>query len=105
MSESDVVRDAAIQRFEFTFELGWKSMMLWLRAQGIDVRNPKDTLQEAFRQGLIEDGAKWSDLQGFRNLTSHTYNRDLARKVYGHIQERAVPLFRNALANMRERNA
>ena len=30
LPESDIVRDAAIQRFEFTFELVWKTLQLYL---------------------------------------------------------------------------
>ena len=37
--KSDLVRDAAIQRFEFTFELAWKTMKLWLAGQGLQAEN------------------------------------------------------------------
>jgi len=102
LEENDVVRDATIQRFEFTFELAWRSMMFWLRDRGIDVRNPRDTLREAFRQGLIEDAASWTDLQKNRNLTSHTYKRELAERVYAEIRAYAVPLFAAALDAMKQ---
>ena len=34
VAEDDIVRDSLIQRFEFTYELGWKAMFYWLRDQG-----------------------------------------------------------------------
>jgi len=43
--------------------------------------------------GLIEDGNAWSDLQKMRNLTSHTYNEDLAENVYTFVVEQGVLLF------------
>src|SRR5438105_15236244 len=51
--ESDIVRDAVIQRFEFTFELVWKSLKLYLERQGLDVGGPRSTLKKAFTEGLI----------------------------------------------------
>ena len=35
--ENELYRDALIQRFEFTFELGWKSMKEYLEDQGLTV--------------------------------------------------------------------
>ena len=35
--EDDFMRDALIQRFEFTCEAGWKAAFRWLRARGVDV--------------------------------------------------------------------
>jgi len=34
LPESEVVRDATIQRFEFTFEVVWKALKLYLERQG-----------------------------------------------------------------------
>lgn len=54
--ENSFLRDATIQRFEFTYELAWKAIKLWLETKDIIVLNAKDTLQEALQQGLLEDG-------------------------------------------------
>ena len=51
--ESDLIRDAVIQRFEFTFELVWKSLKLYLERQGLDCGGPRSTLKKAFTEGLI----------------------------------------------------
>lgn len=79
---SSLVRDAAIQRFEFSFELGWKAVKEVLRKQGLDCRSPKSCLREAFRQGWIDDEAAGLLLLNDRNLTSHTYDETLAEKIY-----------------------
>jgi len=70
--ETTVVRDAAIKRFEFTFELGWKATQRFLRAQGIVSRSPKQCLQEAFAFGLVQDNPLWIRMLEDRNLTVHT---------------------------------
>ena len=61
--EDSFLRDASIQRFEFTYELAWEAIKLWLQTKDITVLNAKETLQAALEQGLIADGNGWSELQ------------------------------------------
>lgn len=91
--KDEFLRDSVIQRFEFTHELAWKMLKLRLEAEDILVRTPRETLQAALQAGLIEDGNAWSDLQKMRNLTSHTYNEQLADDVYAYVAGEAVTLF------------
>lgn len=78
-------RDSAIQRFEFTIELAWKSIQKFLREQKIICRSPKECLQEAYKFGLVEDDAGWLSAFDDRNLTTHTYNEKTAEMVYGRL--------------------
>lgn len=78
--------DATIQRFEFTIELFWKLLKKVLFIKGISVQYPKDVLREAFAGGLIDDQKIWIDMLNDRNQTSHTYDEDLADKIYEHIK-------------------
>lgn len=91
--KDEYLRDSVIQRFEFTHELAWKMLKLRLEGEDIFVKTPRETMQAALQAGLIEDGNAWSDLQKMRNLTSHTYNEDLADDVYTYIIEQGVQLF------------
>ena len=91
---STLVRDSVIQRFEFCWELAWKTMGLWLEYLGIVVLNPRDTFREAHNKGLIQDGNLWTDMQKMRNLTVHTYKEKLADEVYAFILNKGLPLFR-----------
>lgn len=92
--KDEYLRDSVIQRFEFTHELAWKMLKLRLEEEDIFVKTPRETMQAALQAGLIEDGNAWSDLQKMRNLTSHTYNEDLADDVYTYIIEQGVQLFK-----------
>ena len=86
--ESDLVRDAVIQRFEFTFELVWKSLKLYLERQGLDCGGPRSTLKKAFAEGLIaspEQADMWLQLLEDRNLTTHAYDEALAMRIYQNI--------------------
>ena len=89
----EYLRDSVIQRFEITYELAWKMLKLCLEAEGISVRTPRETLQEALQAGFITDGNTWSDLQKMRNLTSHTYDESLAEQVYDFVAQQGLALF------------
>jgi nucleotidyltransferase substrate binding protein (TIGR01987 family) len=88
--ENSFLRDASIQRFEFTYELAWKAIKLWLETKDIIVLNAKETLQAALQQGLIVDGNGWSELHRMRNLTSHTYDEAEAIRVYKFVKQDGV---------------
>lgn len=92
----ELERDGIIQRFEFTYELSWKTMMLWLASKDIDARNARDVLQAALEQGIIEDGNSWSELHKFRNLTSHTYDESTAKKIYDFVKCQGMALLEEA---------
>jgi nucleotidyltransferase substrate binding protein (TIGR01987 family) len=96
--ENSFMCDATIQRFEFTYELAWKALKLWLETKDITVLNAKDTLQAALEQGQLSDGNGWSQLHRMRNLTSHTYDEAQAVQVYRFIKNDGFQLFR-ALAD------
>lgn len=91
--KDEFIRDSVIQRFEFTHELAWKMLRLRLESEGILVKTPRETMQEALQAGFIADGNLWSDLQKMRNLTSHTYREQLAEDVYDFIVAHGLPLF------------
>jgi nucleotidyltransferase substrate binding protein (TIGR01987 family) len=81
-----ITRDAAIQRFEFTVELAWKSVQKFLRDQKMICRSPKECLKEAFRFGLIQDDPQWIAMFEDRNMTAHTYDEELAERIYNRLE-------------------
>ncbi|MDE2594631.1 MAG: HI0074 family nucleotidyltransferase substrate-binding subunit [Burkholderiales bacterium] len=86
--EDDFMRDAVIQRFEFTFEAGWKAAYRWLRIRGVDVdEDAYSVIPEAFKRRVISDEAVWGQMRKFRNLTSHTYNEITAIQVAAFVRQ------------------
>lgn len=82
--EDEVVRDAAIKRFEFTYEIAWKMMkrhLEWAGQSQLTATPRRELFRMAARFSLIEDPARWFIYHEGRNLTSHTYDEDNARKV------------------------
>jgi len=51
--ETDISRDAAIQRFEFCFELALKSIQERARVEGLDCQSPKGCFKLASKSGWI----------------------------------------------------
>lgn len=90
--ETDVSRDAAIQRFEFCFELAWKAIQERARNDGMDCQSPKSCLKLAFKNSWIADEPAWLAMLVDRNQTSHTYDEALAKEVYNRLRG-YLPLF------------
>ena len=92
--KDDIVRDSAIQRFEFCFDLSWKTTKAFLEEKyGVKERSPKGVWREAYRQKLIDYDQFWLDLTDSRNKTVHTYKKDLAEEVYA-VLPRALEHFK-----------
>lgn len=99
--QNDFMRDSAIQRFEFTLDLAWKAVQIYLKdIHGIDCNSPKQCFREAFRVDLIEYEDTWIDLVDNRNETVHTYKQEIAEKVYAALPK-AVSLFRQLLNKLK----
>ena len=94
--------DASIQRFEFTIELFWKLLKRILEEQGIEVLYPKEVLKKAYAGGLIDDEKAWLGMLKDRNLTSHTYDEELADEVYEHIKLN-YPILEKALQKIEQK--
>ena len=82
---SELMRDGVIQRFEYTFELSWKTLKRYLEVYGLE--NPdgftnKQLFRVGFENGFIRDSEIWLKFLHNRNLTSHTYNENIAEEVY-----------------------
>lgn len=81
--ENKVIRDAVIQRFEYTFELSWKTLKRYFELNNkLREENVKNIFREAGKQGLIESVEQWFGFLHARNLTSHTYSEKVAVHVY-----------------------
>lgn len=100
---SDLEREGIIQRFEYTFDLAWKTLKDYLEFQGItDITGSRDTFREAFSFGIIEKGELWMEMIESRNLTSHTYNEETASKILESIRNEYYSLFISLDAHLNE---
>jgi nucleotidyltransferase substrate binding protein (TIGR01987 family) len=99
VSHSRVEIDGTIQRFEFCIELFWKFLKKQLFIEyGIDVNGPKKVMQQAYASNLIDHEEIWIEMLDDRNLTSHTYDKALADKIYHNIKK-YIPTLKDAVNN------
>lgn len=88
---TELERAGIIQFFEMTFELAWKVLKDYLEAQEYLVKSPRETVKQAFQIGLIDNGHVWMDALSNRNLTTHTYDEELANKMTNEIIRMYLP--------------
>lgn len=88
---TELERAGIIQFFEMTFELAWKVLKDYLDAQEYLVKSPRETVKQAFQIGLIDNGHVWMDALSNRNLTTHTYDEELANKMTNEIITMYLP--------------
>jgi len=85
---SVVERDAAIQRFEYTFEATWKAAQMLLdQIEGVIANSPKSVVRASWQSGLLDEAGAQAALKmcDVRNITVHTYNEEVALSVYSQI--------------------
>jgi len=81
--KDEYMRDSAIQRFEYTFDLSWKAIKGYLEeSRGVICKSPKGCLREAFQQNIVDYDDFWIQMSDLRNSTVHTYNEQAAESVY-----------------------
>ncbi|MGL4988652.1 MAG: nucleotidyltransferase substrate binding protein [Cetobacterium sp.] len=80
------VKDGVIQRFEFSLELSWKLLKIYLTNEGLEnFTTPKSVVREAFKVGMIKNCDLWIEMIEDRNLTSHIYSQSIADNIYSRI--------------------
>ncbi len=95
---SVIVRDASIQRFEYSFESLWKLLKAYLDQQeGIICNSPKACFREALKAGLLSASNVETCLAmtDDRNLTSHTYIEAVAEAIYS-----KLPAYRDVMKQL-----
>lgn len=94
--KDDIIRDSAVKRFEYTFELCWKTGKMILSEKfGVEIFSPKECFRELLRNKIVNDEIA----EGFLKMTNdrndivHAYSEDLSDKLYAKINENYIILF------------
>lgn len=86
--KDDVIRDSAIKRFEFTFDLSWKLIKSFLEEEkGIACTSPKECFREAYHQDIIDYDDFWFKMTDWRNEIVHSYSEAFADFLFGKLPE------------------
>lgn len=89
--ENGFIRDSVVKRFEYTFELCWKTVKIFLSEKyGVDVFSPKECFRELRKNSSLSDDeivhllAMTDDC----NEIIHTYQESFANELYEKIKDR-----------------
>ncbi|MCA1787641.1 MAG: nucleotidyltransferase substrate binding protein [Desulfobacteraceae bacterium] len=74
-------KEGMVQRFEYTFELAWKTVKDFLEAKNVDAKYPREVIKKAFEYEIIENGETWLEMLEQRNLMAHTYSEEIFAKA------------------------
>jgi nucleotidyltransferase substrate binding protein (TIGR01987 family) len=91
INSNEFIRDACIQRFEYTYELSWKTIKRYLELTSpnpaeIDAYSFQDLIRTATERGLLHtDWETWKRYRQLRGVTSHAYDEKKANEVYQQI--------------------
>lgn len=85
---SALEKEGLVQRFEYTFELGWKVLKDFLESKNVEVKFTRDVIKESFKTELLDDGEIWLEMLEKRNLMAHTYDEVIFKSVLTDIESR-----------------
>ena|SRR3990167_1686772 len=99
---SDLEKKGVIQRFEYTFELAWKTLKDYLEYDGIKISpiTPREVIKQAFAANIISDGQTWINMAEDRNMTSRLYDKKTFQKIFNAILprfEKINSIYKNTL--------
>ena len=84
-NQTDVIlRDALIQRFEYSTEAFWKYLKAFLQSEhNLSANSPREVIRTGLTSKLYSEEMSQELLQMLddRNLTSHTYVEELAESI------------------------
>jgi len=86
-------KEGVIQRFEYTFELAWKTLKDYLEEGGLVISpvTPRQVIKEAFAAKVISNGQVWVNMLDHRNLLSHTYDSSVFEQAVEAIAKEYLP--------------
>lgn len=95
--KNKIIRDSVIKRFEYAYELCWKTCKLYLReVEGLNVFSPKECFRKLLLKRLISEKETEELLlmTNERNEIIHTYNEKYANALYENIAEKYYRLMK-----------
>ncbi len=102
-AKDELEEDGVIQRFEFTFELFWKTLKIFLQDKGVKAGTPRDVFKEAFRVEWLDDEEAFLNMLEDRNKTSHIYDKQTSREIFARIKNEYVSAVETVLGRLKRK--
>jgi nucleotidyltransferase substrate binding protein (TIGR01987 family) len=86
-------KEGVIPRFEYSFELAWKTLKDFLEEGGVIINptTPRQVIKDAFAAKVLSDGQAWIDMLNHRNRLSHMYNSGVFEQAVVAIKNHYLP--------------
>lgn len=98
-----VFRDSLIQRFEYCYELSWKTLREYMLCAGYEVGlSPRNVLEKAYQNSLIDNEEVWLDMISDRNISSHEYNENDVEDTAKRIKNNYILEFQALIQKLKE---
>lgn len=103
IAKDELDKDGVIQRFEFSAELLWKTLKIFLEYNKIDATGgPRQCIKLAFRNGYIEDDEILLDMLDDRNKSSHIYDEKTSDEIFERIKNIYIDVFGKIINKLKE---
>ena len=92
---SDLEKEGVIQRFEYTWELAWKTIKDYLENEGVALEKitPKAVIVAGIEARIISRKEDWMRALDDRNRMNHVYNKMVFEKIINNIEQGYLSLF------------
>ncbi len=79
-------QEGLVKRFEYTFELAWKTLKDYLETEGFLIeKSPRGVIKRCIVAEYISNGQLWMEMLEARNSTSHEYDERILRELVHNI--------------------
>ena len=97
-------KEGVIQRFEYCFELAWKTTNDYMEANGFvfALVMPRQVLKDAYAAKVIADGQVWIAMLDHLNLLSLTYNPVVFEQAVEAIHQQYLPAMEQLLSFLQQ---
>ena len=91
---SNLEQEGVIQRFEYTYELAWKTLKDYLEYNGANIAEitARNVFKEAYSSKIIKNSEIFIDMMLSRNLLSHTYDFNKFRDILIKVKKDYLPV-------------
>ncbi|HKI88263.1 MAG TPA: nucleotidyltransferase substrate binding protein [Draconibacterium sp.] len=103
-SLSDLEKEGLVQRFEYTFELAWKTLKDFLESENVDAKFPREVIKYGFQYEILQEGEIWMEMLEKRNLMAHTYNEGVFNHAVNQIVVHFYPEIKQLFHFFNEQN-
>lgn len=103
--KADFVLEGTVLNFSLTFDISWKVMKdILVKQLGVldfALGSPRETLRQAFMNGIIDDD-QWMQILRVRNQLAHDYDGTFAAEKFQDIIKVYFPLFEKLKDKVKE---